>query len=155
MIRPLLAFAGCLVAGLLLYPALISTLARLRAGQRVQAYVPASHRGKAGTPTMGGVLFCTLPLVAWAILDHSRAGFIAVFAVVAGAAIGVVDDLANIRGRGALGLLGRQKLALQALVGLLLGLSHRQAPRGLARLSSHEVPFMAAKRKHHRLVGRS
>jgi phospho-N-acetylmuramoyl-pentapeptide-transferase len=122
MIRSLLAFAGCLVVGLLLYPALISTLARLKAGQRVQAYVPASHRGKAGTPTMGGVLFCTLPLVAWAILDHSRAGFVAVFAIVAGAAIGIVDDLANIRGRGALGLLGRQKLALQALVGLLLGI---------------------------------
>ena len=139
MIRPLLAFAGCLVAGLLLYPALISTLARLRAGQRVQAYVPASHRGKAGTPTMGGVLFCTLPLVAWAILDHSRAGFIAVFAVVAGAAIGVVDDLANIRGRGALGLLGRQKLALQALVGLLLGVG-----LDIASLTQEVIPGAGA-----------
>lgn len=122
MIRPFLAFAGSLVVGLALYPALISTLARLKAGQRVQSYVPASHMGKAGTPTMGGILFCALPVVAWLVLDHGRAGFVAVFALIGGAAIGIVDDIANIRGRGALGLLGRQKLALQLLVGILLGI---------------------------------
>jgi phospho-N-acetylmuramoyl-pentapeptide-transferase len=122
MIRPLLAFAGSLLCGLLLYPAVISTLARLKAGQRVQSYGPASHLVKAGTPTMGGILFCTLPIAAWLLLDHGRAGFLVVFAIVAGATIGVVDDLANIRGRGALGLLGRQKLVLQMLVGLLLGI---------------------------------
>ena len=32
-----------LLCGLLLYPAVISTLARLKAGQRVQSYGPASH----------------------------------------------------------------------------------------------------------------
>jgi phospho-N-acetylmuramoyl-pentapeptide-transferase len=122
MIRPLLAFSGSLLCGLLLYPAVISTLARLKAGQRVQSYGPASHLVKAGTPTMGGILFCTLPIAAWLLLDHGRAGFLVVFAIVAGATIGVVDDLANIRGRGALGLLGRQKLVLQMLVGLLLGI---------------------------------
>jgi phospho-N-acetylmuramoyl-pentapeptide-transferase len=88
----------------------------------VQSYGPASHLVKAGTPTMGGILFCTLPIAAWLLLDHGRAGFLVVFAIVAGATIGVVDDLANIRGRGALGLLGRQKLVLQMLVGLLLGI---------------------------------
>jgi phospho-N-acetylmuramoyl-pentapeptide-transferase len=122
MIRPLIAFAGSLLLGLVLYPAVISTLARLKAGQRVQSYGPASHLVKAGTPTMGGILFCAIPVAAWLVLDHGRAGFLAVFAIVAGAAIGVVDDLANIRGRGALGLLGRQKLVLQLLVGLLLGI---------------------------------
>lgn len=121
MIRPAVGFAGSLVAGLLLYPALIATLARLKAGQRIQSYGPTSHLVKAGTPTMGGVLFCVLPAVGWLLLDHGRAGFLVVFALLGGAAIGVVDDLANIRGRGALGLLGRQKLVLQLLVGVLLG----------------------------------
>jgi phospho-N-acetylmuramoyl-pentapeptide-transferase len=82
------AFAVCLVVGIALYPALIGRLARSGAGQRVSQYNPSTHRIKAGTPTMGGIL----------------------------------DDVANIRGRGALGLLGWQKLALQALVGLLLGI---------------------------------
>ncbi|HEX3605107.1 MAG TPA: phospho-N-acetylmuramoyl-pentapeptide-transferase [Candidatus Dormibacteraeota bacterium] len=122
MIRPALAFAGSLLLGLLLYPAVISTLARFKAGQRVQAYAPATHLRKAGTPTMGGVLFCTLPVGAWLFLDHGRAGFLAVFALLGGAAIGVVDDVANIRGRGALGLHGRQKLVLQLLVGVLVGI---------------------------------
>jgi phospho-N-acetylmuramoyl-pentapeptide-transferase len=131
VIRPALAFAGSLVVGLLLYPALIATLARLRAGQRVQSYGPATHLVKAGTPTMGGILFCALPVASWLLLDHGRAGFLVVFALVGGAAIGVVDDIANVRGRGALGLLGRQKLVLQVLVGLLLGIG--LAVAGLTR----------------------
>jgi len=41
---------------------------------------------------------------------------------VGGAALGVLDDLANIRGLGVLGLLGRHKLVVQGLVGLLVGI---------------------------------
>jgi phospho-N-acetylmuramoyl-pentapeptide-transferase len=122
MKAPLGAFALCLVLGILLYPALIGTLARAHAGQRVQAYNPASHRIKAGTPTMGGILFCALALLAWLVFDHSRAGFVLAFALLAGAGLGILDDLGNIRGSRALGLLGRQKLVLQALVGLLVGI---------------------------------
>jgi len=126
MIRSLLAFLLCLVAGIAVYPAVIGALAKAKAGQRIQAYGPASHIVKAGTPTMGGVVFCGLAVLAWALLDHTRAGFVLVFAIVAGAAVGVLDDLANIGGRGALGLLGRQKLVLQALVGVLIGVGlHR------------------------------
>jgi phospho-N-acetylmuramoyl-pentapeptide-transferase len=127
------AFAFCLIAGLLFYPAVIGALARARAGQRVQSYGPATHRIKAGTPTMGGILFCVLAVVAWLVFDHSRAGFVLAFALVAGAGLGVLDDLANISGRGALGLLGRQKLVLQTLVGVLVGI-------GLLRVgATHQV----------------
>jgi phospho-N-acetylmuramoyl-pentapeptide-transferase len=129
----LAAFAFCLVAGVLLYPAVIGALARAHAGQRIQSYGPATHRLKAGTPTMGGILFCILAVVAWLIFDHSRAGFVLVFALIAGAGLGVLDDLANISGRGALGLLGRQKLVLQGLVGVLVGI-------GLLRIgATHQV----------------
>jgi phospho-N-acetylmuramoyl-pentapeptide-transferase len=116
------AFALCLVAGVALYPVVIGALAHAHAGQRIQTYGPATHRVKAGTPTMGGVLFCALALLAWLIFDHSRAGFVLAFALLAGAALGVLDDISNIRGRGALGLLGRQKLVLQGLVGVLVGI---------------------------------
>ena len=117
----LAAFVLCIVLGALLYPLVIGALAHAHAGQRIQAYGPSTHRVKAGTPTMGGVLFCALAVLAWVIFDHSRAGFVIVFALVAGAGLGVLDDLANISGRGALGLLARQKLVLQALVGVLVG----------------------------------
>jgi phospho-N-acetylmuramoyl-pentapeptide-transferase len=127
------AFALCLVAGVLLYPVVIGALAHAHAGQRIQTYGPVTHRVKAGTPTMGGILFCALAVLAWLIFDHSRAGFVLVFALLAGAGLGVLDDLANISGRGALGLLGRQKLVLQGLVGVLVGV-------GLLRVgATHQV----------------
>src|SRR2546421_292554 len=110
MIRAVVAFALSLLAGVALYPAVIGRLARWRAGQRVQTYGPTTHQVKSGTPTMGGVVFCALAVVMWLLLDRSRGGFLIVFAVVAGAAVGFLDDLANIRGRGDLGLVPRQKL---------------------------------------------
>jgi phospho-N-acetylmuramoyl-pentapeptide-transferase len=126
MIRSLAAFVACLVLGVAFYPAVISALARARAGQRIQAYGPATHRIKAGTPTMGGLFFCLLAILAWVAFDHSRAGFVIAFAIGAGAALGVLDDVANIRGLGALGLLGRQKLVLQAVLGVLIGIGLHQ-----------------------------
>jgi phospho-N-acetylmuramoyl-pentapeptide-transferase len=118
----LAAFVFCLVLGVVLYPALIGVLAREHVGQRIQSYGPVTHRIKAGTPTMGGILFCVLALLAWLLFDHSRAGFVLAFALLGGAALGVLDDLANIRGLGVLGLLGRHKLVVQGLVGLLVGI---------------------------------
>ena len=127
MIRSLAAFGFCLVLGVALYPVVIGALARAKAGQRIHAYGPATHLVKAGTPTMGGLFFCLLAILAWAVFDHTRAGFVIAFAVGAGGALGVLDDVANIRGRGALGLLGRQKLVLQAVLGVLIGVGLHQA----------------------------
>lgn len=109
------------VGGVLLYPLLIGALARAGTRQRVQDYNPLSHRVKQGTPTMGGLLFVALALVAWLVLDRSRAGFVLFFALGAGALLGFIDDLANVRGRVGLGLGVREKLAFQGLIGLLVG----------------------------------
>jgi phospho-N-acetylmuramoyl-pentapeptide-transferase len=109
-------------AGMALYPWLTTQLARSGAGQRVQTYNPSSHMVKMGTPTMGGVLFCAIAVLAWLAFDRSRVGFVAVFALGAGAAVGLLDDRDNIRGRGVLGLGAYQKIAFQAFVGLLVGI---------------------------------
>ena len=116
------AFLMCVVLGVALYPQLVGMLARAGAGQRVSGYAPRTHRVKARTPTMGGVLFCLLAGLAWVVLDRSRTGFLAVFALGAGAGLGALDDVANIRGLGALGLIARQKLAAQTFIGVLLGI---------------------------------
>lgn len=118
-----LVFGLCLVAALALYPAFLTVLVRLGAGQRVQSYNPVTHRVKAGTPTMGGLLFCAIAVAAWAVFDRNRAGFVIVYALIAGAGIGLLDDLVNVRGLLSLGLRVYQKLALQALAGLLVGLA--------------------------------
>ena len=121
MRHALVVLAVTLVAGAILYPALINQLARHGAGQRVQSYNPASHMVKEGTPTMGGILFCALVIAAWLAFDRSRVGFVAVFALTAGALLGVLDDRANIHGRGAFGLGAREKLVFQAFIGVLVG----------------------------------
>jgi phospho-N-acetylmuramoyl-pentapeptide-transferase len=109
-------------AGMALYPWLITSLARSGAGQRVQAYNPASHMVKMGTPTMGGILFWALTVVAWLVFDRTRVGFVVVFALTAGALLGLLDDRDNIRGRGVFGLGVYEKIAAQAFIGLLVGI---------------------------------
>lgn len=116
------AFLLCAVAGVALYPYFVGRLASAGAGQRVSGYAPPTHRVKSRTPTMGGILFCLLAGIAWVALDRSRTGFLVVFAIGAGAGLGALDDVANIRGLGALWLLARQKLAAQAFIGVLLGI---------------------------------
>lgn len=114
----LLAFG----AGVALYPWLTTQLSRRGAGKRVQSYSPQSHMIKMGTPTMGGILFCAITAVAWLAFDRTRSGFVVVFALCAGALIGVLDDRDNVRGRGVFGLGAYQKIAFQAFIGLLVGI---------------------------------
>jgi phospho-N-acetylmuramoyl-pentapeptide-transferase len=120
--RATAAFLLSLALGLALYPQVVGMLARAGAGQRVSRYAPGTHRVKARTPTMGGLLFCLLAGIAWVALDRSQAGFLVVFAIAAGAGLGALDDVANIRGLGVLGLLAQQKLAAQVFIGVLVGI---------------------------------
>jgi phospho-N-acetylmuramoyl-pentapeptide-transferase len=129
--------------GVILYPWLTTQLARGGARQRVQAYSPQSHMIKMGTPTMGGILFCAITAAAWLAFDRTRTGFVVVFALGAGAAIGLLDDRDNVRGRGVFGLGAYQKIAFQAFVGLLVGIgldvagATRQAFPGLGTPDLH------------------
>jgi phospho-N-acetylmuramoyl-pentapeptide-transferase len=110
------------VAGVVLYPAFIGLLVRLGARQHVASYSPASHRAKEGTPTMGGVLFCIVVIVVWLAVDRSRDGFVCIFALLAGAVAGGLDDVVNISGVSRLGLTVWQKIGLQGLTGALVGI---------------------------------
>jgi len=63
----LTAFLICFLLG----PFTIRTLARMQIGQYIRELGPQSHQGKAGTPTMGGLLIVFSVLVAcllWADL---------------------------------------------------------------------------------------
>ena len=110
-----------LVAGILLYPVFIGLLVRYGARQHVASYSPASHRAKEGTPTLGGALFCVVAVVVWLTVDRSRQGFIPIFALVAGAIAGGLDDVINISQVPRLGLTVWQKLGLQGITGVLVG----------------------------------
>jgi phospho-N-acetylmuramoyl-pentapeptide-transferase len=109
------AFAIALV----LYPQVIKTLQRLKAGQVIQSELPESHQKKAGTPTGGGILFATLGIAGGllaALAGHAGV-WPAVTGLVAGGLVGFADDQSKLR-VGSLGIPARLKLPLQFLLAL-------------------------------------
>jgi len=81
------------------------------------------HEGKAGTPTMGGIIVLTallIPTLLWA--DISNVYIILVFVVTLWLGIvGFVDDYLKVVKKYKKGLIGRYKLAGQIMIGLILG----------------------------------
>ena len=123
MIRAVIVGGACFLAGVALYPLLVTQLVRRGVGQHVASYSPLTHRIKQGTPTLGGILFCLIVIATWVVADRSREGFIAVFALVAGTAVGGLDDFINIRSLRKLGLPAWHRLAVEGFIGLLLGIA--------------------------------
>ena len=111
----LCTFVLALVFGKLLIPALRA----LKAGQSIREIGPSWHNSKAGTPTMGGIMF-----IAAAVLCVVAAGwrsmaagyrthlYVLAFALVFGL-IGFLDDFVKVKYKRNLGLTALQKLVLQ------------------------------------------
>ncbi|HXQ27760.1 MAG TPA: phospho-N-acetylmuramoyl-pentapeptide-transferase [Gemmatimonadales bacterium] len=125
-------------------PPIIDWLRRHKVGQIIRAEGPASHQGKRGTPTMGGliILLATIvPTILWARLD-SRYVVVALVATLWMGAIGVVDDFLKIVRGKSQGLVARWKLAGQVSLGLALGLFLLLWPlAGTLRAASTQVPL--------------
>jgi phospho-N-acetylmuramoyl-pentapeptide-transferase len=106
---------------------LIRWLVGIRAAQRVRDDAPARHAGKAGTPTMGGLLIVGA-LLAAALVVAGAVGrltldlLVGLAAIAVFAAIGALDDALSLRRGRNLGLRAREKFALQIPAALLLGL---------------------------------
>ena len=119
------AFAGltALLLMLTLGPWLIRRLKEFQIGQFVREEVPIQH-GKAGTPTMGGLLIIlaiVIPSVLWTNLTNPFL-WLALFALLAFGAIGFEDDYLKTVRKQSLGLRARTKFGLQILVALVIGL---------------------------------
>ncbi|MBI4477831.1 MAG: phospho-N-acetylmuramoyl-pentapeptide-transferase [Acidobacteria bacterium] len=114
-----------LVVSLVLGPWMIRKLREFQVGQVIRHEGPATHRPKAGTPTMGGLLILTaaiVPTLSWADL-HNIYIWIAVLSTVAFGAIGFADDYLKVVRRSHHGLWPRYKLMAQAGVALAVGLA--------------------------------
>jgi phospho-N-acetylmuramoyl-pentapeptide-transferase len=117
------AVATALLLAFLTGPPIVARLHAHRVGQIVRAEGPASHLGKRGTPTMGGVIILiatVVPTLLWARLDN-RFVLIALLATLWMGAIGFVDDYLKVVQRRPRGLVARYKLAGQISFGLALG----------------------------------
>jgi len=98
-------------------PKFIEFLQRNELGQHIREEGPAGHVSKQGTPTMGGLLIMISMTVPFLIFTERTLPALTAFFVTLGcAAIGFVDDWTKLTHRRSLGLAGRWKLLLLAVI---------------------------------------
>jgi phospho-N-acetylmuramoyl-pentapeptide-transferase len=123
--RTAAASITALAISLLFGPWMIRKLRDFQIGQVIRQEGPQSHRAKAGTPTMGGVLILSsalIPTLLWADLRNPYI-WIAVLATAGFGAVGFTDDYLKIVRRSHHGLLPRYKVGGQLIVALGVGLA--------------------------------
>jgi phospho-N-acetylmuramoyl-pentapeptide-transferase len=123
--RTAAASLTALVLSLLLGPWMVRKLRDFQIGQIIRQEGPQSHRAKAGTPTMGGLLILTsaiIPTLLWADLSNPYI-WIAVLATTAFGAVGFLDDYLKIVRRSHHGLIPRYKMGGQILVAACVGVA--------------------------------
>lgn len=108
---------------IILGPILIPILHRLKFGQTIREEGPKSHQKKAGTPTMGGLIFMIASFITMAILikKPNDESMLALYAFLAFGVIGAIDDGLKIIRKKNLGLRAYQKMILLVLVSGFLG----------------------------------
>lgn len=120
-VTPLFAALLAFALSLLLGPAAIRWLRRLKLGQTVRSDGPKTHLAKSGTPTMGGILIVLTAVAAVLVvspLTHNN--IIMLFAVVGFGVIGFLDDFIKVVARRSLGLRAREKLVGQFGIAILV-----------------------------------
>jgi phospho-N-acetylmuramoyl-pentapeptide-transferase len=123
--RTAAASLTALALSLALGPWMIRRLRDFQIGQVIRQEGPQSHRAKAGTPTMGGLLILTsalVPTLLWADLSNPYV-WIAVLATTAFGAVGFTDDYLKIVRRSHHGLLPRYKMGGQIVVAVAVGVA--------------------------------
>ena len=141
--RAAMAAAFAFVLSLLFGPFVIRTLRRLNMGQHIREEGPQNHKGKAGTPTMGGILILmvtTLSTLLWCDL-RSIPIWVALVSLLGFGAVGAVDDSRKLLKKKNEGLRSWQKMAWLTAISLVVAfLIHDFGLRG-ALTSQLSVPF--------------
>lgn len=129
-----LALITGFVLSLLLGPRILAFLRALKVGQFIKKDhvqdLHELHKGKAGTPTMGGVLIlvcAVISLALWGDLTN-RLLWVASGILVLLGLVGFMDDYIKLRRKHNDGLSARAKFSGQILVGILLGVYVVQNP---------------------------
>jgi phospho-N-acetylmuramoyl-pentapeptide-transferase len=123
--RTAVATLMALAISILFGPWFIRRVRAFQIGQVVRADGPASHKPKAGTPTMGGLLILAavfVPTLLFADLRNPHI-WVAVGATAAFGAVGFVDDYLKITRHTHHGLFARYKLASQIVVAVGVGVA--------------------------------
>jgi len=139
----LYGFGAALLIALVMGPVMIPVLYKLKFGQYIRSDGPQRHLRKAGTPTMGGIMFLT-GAAAGTLLFGAGSGpvLLVLGTTLAFGVIGFIDDYIKVVLRRPLGLKAREKLGGQFAVAILTSLI---AVFILGRGSDLIVPFIGYK----------
>ncbi|MBX4265219.1 phospho-N-acetylmuramoyl-pentapeptide-transferase [Clostridium estertheticum] len=115
----IIAFLLSIIQG----PLLIPLLHKLKFGQNIRAEGPKSHLKKAGTPTMGGIIFMVSTIITMLlIVRHTNdEAMIALYCFIAFGLIGLIDDFLKITHKENEGLKSKQKMLLIVIVAGVIG----------------------------------
>lgn len=132
------SFLISLVITVILGPLTIPLLRRLKFGQNIRNDGPSSHMAKAGTPTMGGIMFLVGILAATLWLTRETDALVVLIATLGFGLIGLLDDFLKVALKRSLGLRAREKLVGQIL---LAGLVVSVAVTYLGTDTALSIPF--------------
>lgn len=125
----------------LLGPLAIPMLHRLKFGQNIREDGPKSHQRKAGTPTIGGIIFIVASIISmfFIIRNPWDEAMIALYAFIAFGFIGFLDDILKIIHKKNLGLRAYQKMVLLLIISTTLAIYAYMNPNIGSRII---IPFM-------------
>ena len=116
----MIGFIASVIIGLIVIPMLKKNVKQVES-----TYLSKKHKEKAGTPTMGGIIFILSSLITMAILiifkkvTVSTNLFLVLFVFLSYALIGFIDDYLIIKRKNNIGLTEIQKLGMQTVVALI------------------------------------
>jgi phospho-N-acetylmuramoyl-pentapeptide-transferase len=122
--RTSLAIITAMLFSLIFGPWIIEKLRRLSLTQQIRDDGPKAHMGKAGTPTMGGLLIILCILVSvlmWGDLKNIYM-WTMIVSLVGFGAIGFLDDYLKIARKSHNGLRAYQKFGMQIALALIIGI---------------------------------
>ena len=143
----LAAAAFSLVFSLLGTPLFIKFLVKRGYGQFIRDDGPTAHHTKRGTPTMGGAVILGATVSAYGVAHLvtltpvTASGLLVLFLMAGLGLVGFLDDFIKISKQRSLGLRSKEKLAGQALVGVIFAVLALQFPNDQYRTPAS--PFVS------------
>lgn len=122
IIEYILSFLFSFSIAFVISPKILDMLRKFKLGQEIRQEGPKEHLSKAGTPTMGGIVFIIAISLSALILNRSNIYMVLIFLayLLLFALLGFADDYVKVINKRNLGLTSRQKLVIQIIFSVIV-----------------------------------
>ncbi len=141
--RSILAAITSMFLAFYIGPKIINYLKKKQIGETIKEEGPQSHKPKAGTPTMGGIIIIlsvVIPVLLWADLKSSYI-LLTLAVTVWLSIVGFYDDYLKVVRKKPKGLIARYKLLGQFFIGLIVGIAIYSLPEFSSYTTETTLPF--------------